>query len=174
MVHVILYIATSVDGYIARPDGAVDWLSVSEQAGEDYGYAEFYDSVDALIMGRNTYEFCTAVEEWPYPGKPSFVFTGRSLPTQRSDVAVLTGDVRQGLRAIADQGYRTLWLVGGGQLIQAFCQHNLIDEFMIFQIPILIGTGISLFQEFPHDIPLKLISTTSYPSGVVRMNYEIQ
>jgi dihydrofolate reductase len=168
--NIILYIASSLDGYIARPDGAVDWLELEQGVG-DYGYEAFYASVDALVMGRKTYDFCLSVDEWPYAGKQTFVLTGQNLQSQRAAVKFLMGDVRQCVQSIANQGYHTLWLVGGGTLVQEFCRYSLIDQYIIFIMPILLGTGIPLFPEFHNNIRLELASEQTFPGGVVKLHY---
>ena len=90
---VTLYIAASVDGYIAGPGREIDWLSVVDQPGEDYGYYQFYDSIDALVMGSKTYELPDGEAEWPYPGKPSFVFSRQDMKTNRDDVTFVSDPV---------------------------------------------------------------------------------
>ena len=89
---ITLYIAPTLDGYIAGPNGEVDWLSMVDQQGEDYGYAQFYDSVDALVMGRKTYDLAASVAEWPYPSKPSFVFTRQTLKPNHDDVTFVSAE----------------------------------------------------------------------------------
>ncbi len=168
---VILYIATSLDGFIARPDGDVDWLSMVDQPGEDYGYYQFYESVDALVMGRKTYEIPAGVEEWPYPGKQSFVFTHRDIKTSRDDVTFVSDPVEQVMEQMCDQGFQNVWLVGGGELIRSFLAHNLIDEHIISVIPILLGEGIPLFPPPCPEQKLELVGSSQYKSGLIEAHY---
>ena len=171
MAKIALYIATSLDGYIARPDGGIDWLSIVERAGEDYGYAAFYESVDAVLMGSKTYELCLGFSAWPYPGKKAFVFTQRRLKSDRDDVIFVSPDVRKALTEFETQGLKNLWLVGGGALTGAFLQQGLIDEFIISVVPIFLGDGIRLFPAPGAEARLELVGSTSYPSGLVQAHY---
>jgi dihydrofolate reductase len=173
MPYVTLYIATSLDGYIARADDGIDWLSIVEKEGEDYGYGAFYDSVDALIMGRRTYELVRSFSDWPYPEKQSLVFTHRDLATGRDDVEVASGDVKTVLAAMEARGYRRLWLVGGGELTRAFLQQGLIDEYIISILPILLGGGLPLFPPPGLEQRLELASAKQYPSGLVQLHYRV-
>lgn len=172
MAKVILYIAASLDGYIARIDGEIDWLSIVERAGEDYGYAAFYESVDALVMGRKTYDLALTFGEWPYPGKKSFVFTHSDLTSDRNDVVFLSSDVASGVATIEAQGFHTLWLVGGGALTRSFLQNDLIDEYILSLIPVLLGNGIPLFSTTGREEKLVLAGSTEYPSGLVQLHYK--
>jgi dihydrofolate reductase len=172
MAKVILYIAASLDGYIARANGDIDWLSSVERPGEDYGYAAFYSSLDALVMGRETYDLSLTFGEWPYPGKKSFVFTHRNLKSVRQDVAFLSSDVVNGVAAIEAQGFHSLWLVGGGALTRSFFQNDLIDEYIISIIPVLLGSGIPLFPPAGREQKLVLAKSTEYPSGLVQLQYK--
>lgn len=171
MARTALYIATSLDGYIARTDGGIDWLSIVERAGEDYGYAAFYESVDAVVMGSKTYELCLSFSAWPYPGKKAFVFTQRNLTSDREDVVFVSPDVRKAQTEFKTQGLEKIWLVGGGALTGSFLQQGLIDEFIISVIPIILGDGIPLFPALSSETQLELVGSASYPSGLVQMHY---
>jgi dihydrofolate reductase len=171
MARIVLYIATSLDGFIARPDGNIDWLSVVERAGEDYGYSAFYESVDAVVMGSKTYELCLGFSVWPYPGKKAFVFTGRQLKSDRDDVVFVSPDVRSAQTEFETQGLKNIWLVGGGALTGSFLQQGLIDEFIISVIPIILGDGIPLFPAPGPGAQLELVESTRYPSGLVQVHY---
>jgi len=171
MAKVILYIAASIDGFVARHDGGIDWLSIVEREGEDYGYAAFYDSVDALVMGRKTYVLSLGFKEWPYPGKRSFVFSRRALKTSREDVVFVSGSVADVLERIEAEGFRRIWLVGGGELTGSFLREDMIDEYVISTIPIILGEGIPLFPAPVREILLELIGTKQFPSGLVQVHY---
>ena len=173
MAKVTLYIAISLDGYIAREDGAIDWLSVVEQTGEDYGYAAFYDTVDAVVLGRKTYEQVLGFDEWLNPRKPAFVVTHQSLTSDRDDVFFVSESADHVMQKIIDQGYQHIWLIGGGGLNGAFLQHDLIDEYIISVIPIILGKGIRLFESSTDEQLLTLQSSQSYPSGLVQMHYRV-
>lgn len=167
----ILYIAASVDGYIAGPNGEIDWLSMVDRDGEDYGYYQFYDSVDAIVSGSKTYDLANSFGEWPYPGKPTFVFTRRSLKSKRDDVFFLSEPVDSAMEKIKAQGFQRVWLLGGGELVRSFLQHKLIDEYIISVIPIILGAGISLFPPATPEQQLELVSSRHYESGLVQVHY---
>ncbi len=171
MPKVTLYIATSLDGYIARSDGGIDWLSMVEAPGEDYGYADFYASVDAIALGSKTYELALSFEEWPYSSKPAFVFTQRSLPCDRDDVILVTNPVETVLADLDTQGFQHLWLVGGGALVNSFLQQDLIDEYIISTIPVILGGGIPLFPPPSPQVKLQTVSAKQYPSGLLQSHY---
>lgn len=166
-----LYIATSLDGYIARADGGIDWLSMVEAPGEDYGYADFYASVDAIALGSKTYELALSFDQWPYSGKPTFVFTQRSLPCDRDDVILVTDPVETVLAKLDAQKFRHLWLLGGGALVSSFLQQDLIDDYIISTIPVILGEGIPLFPPPSPQVKLQLVSAKQYSSGLLQSHY---
>jgi dihydrofolate reductase len=168
---VVLYIAASVDGYIARSNGGTDWLSIVEREGEDYGYAAFYESVDAIVMGSKTYELALSFGEWPYSGKKSFIFTRRDFKSDREDVMFVSDTVNHVLTRMKAQGFKKIWLVGGGALTSSFFQRGLIDEYIISTIPIILGQGIPLFLPSGREEKLDLIALKQYPSGLVQAHY---
>lgn len=166
----ILQIATSLDGYIARLDGSIDWLPVPEESGEDYGYTKFYNSIEALVMGSTTYEQVLGFGDWPYPGKFSYVLTTRNLSTTRTDVRFVKGGVEEVVEDVKKKGYKRVWLVGGGKVAASFMEKGLVSEYIIGVIPIILGAGISLYQSVPEQ-NLDLIETNTYSSGVVGLRY---
>lgn len=166
----ILQVATSLDGYIARLDGSIDWLPVPEEGGEDYGYLKFYNSIEALVMGSTTYEQILGFEDWPYPGKLAYVLTSRNLSTTRTDVCFVKGGVEEVIEDVKQKGYKRVWLVGGGKVASSFMEKGLVTEYIIGVIPIILGTGISLYQSVPEQ-NLDLIETNTYSSGVVGLRY---
>jgi dihydrofolate reductase len=174
MTEVALYIATSLDGFIARKDGAIDWLTAFDTPQTDYGYAEFYRTVDAPLMGRKTYEQALGFGDWPYPGKPSWVFTRQRLATQRDDVFFTAAEPRQVLRDIEARGARRIWLVGGAELTAAFLRESLVDEFVISVVPVLLGDGIPLFQPGAPEQALKIVELNQYPTGIVQSRYRLK
>ena len=171
MPKVTLYIAASLDGYIARSDGGIDWLAMVEVPGEDYGYENFYSSVDAIALGSKTYELALSFEEWPYSGKSTFVFTQRALPCDRDDVALVIDPVETLLARLDTQGFQHLWLVGGGTLVNSFLQQDLIGDYIISTIPIILGEGIPLFPPPSPQVKLQLVSAKQYPSGLLQSHY---
>lgn len=147
--QVVLYIAMSLDGYIALPDGSVDWLHDVKGDGGDNGYAEFYDTVGSVIMGRQTYdEVLTLTEEFPYAGKPCFVVTRMPSAHQSTPHVEFTGEPLSDLvRRAKEQSTGSVWLAGGGKLVQAFMHEGLLEEAVIAVIPKVLGRGIPLFPE---------------------------
>ena len=171
MTETILYIATSLDGYIARKDGGIDWLSMVESPDTDYGYSDFYRSVDAAVMGRKTYELALGFGEWPYPGKPAYVFTRQQPASDRTDVTFTSALPDRVLRELDAQGLRRIWLVGGAELTAAFQRRRLIDEYIISVIPVVLGEGIPLFLPTGVEERLELVESQRYPTGLVQMRY---
>jgi dihydrofolate reductase len=169
MPKVVLFIATSLDGYIANLDGTVDWLFHDA----DYGYTEFMGSLDAVVMGRKTWEQAKTFEVVPFAGKQVFVFS-RTLPTSSDErIHKVHGEVEAVLAAIRPSLQRDLWLVGGGELIQQFISHHLIDEFRLFVHPIILGEGIPLFLKQSERTNLTFEGSQSFPSGLVELRYRL-
>ncbi len=173
MKKVILYIATSIDGKIARENGSVDWLElITTQEGEDYGYAEFYNSIDTTLMGNKTFQQVLSFPvDFPYPDKNNFVFT-RSKEVNISEHAeIIRKDPVEFVRALKQEEGKNIWLVGGAEINGLLLQHKLIDEIILFKMPVVIGSGISLFGEDSFFELLKLEETKTYNSGVVKVVY---
>lgn len=164
-----VFMAISLDGYIARPDGGIDWLSIVESPGEDYGFQEFFDTVDVVLLGRHTYDTVLAFPEWHYPNKRVIVLTHR--PTEsRYGEEFYSGDVETLVRQLGEQGIRRVY-VDGGIVVQQFLAAQLIDDMTISVIPILLGSGIPLFAGGTPEARLELESTRSWPSGLVQLRY---
>jgi dihydrofolate reductase len=173
MLKASVFIATSVDGFIARSDGAIDWLPAD--GGEDHGYNAFMATVDALVLGRNTFETVLGFGVWPYGPKPVFVLTNRPLdvpPPAEAVLEVMSGAPAQIVSTLASRGFQHVY-VDGGITIQQFLEAGLIQQMTITRVPRLIGTGIPLFGALPHDIPLRHLATTHYPSGLVTSIYAV-
>ncbi len=172
-----VFIATSLDGFIARPNGDLDWLTGGSGAeeSEDYGYKEFIDSVDTLVMGRNTYELALTFGEWPYSNKQVVVLSSGSptIPTHLAkSVAVVAQPPTALVQQLAAKGARHLY-IDGGKTIQGFLRAGLIDEMTITTIPILIGEGIPLFGALERDVKLQHLATRAYASGFVQSKYSV-
>jgi dihydrofolate reductase len=167
-----VFVGTSVDGFIARPDGMFDFLPAD--GGEPHGYEEFMATVDALVMGRNTYEVVLAFDGWPYGKKPVFVLSTRPLAPAPAGAVVehLSGDPADIVSQLSARGIQHIY-VDGGDTIQRFIRASLIQRLIITRVPVLIGTGIPLFGAVPRDIPLKHIATRQYASGLVQSEYEV-
>jgi len=179
-----VFIATSVDGFIARPDGTLDWLTgrpAEEETGqhdpeEDYGYGAFLDSVDALFMGRGTFDVVQGFEgEWPYP-KPVYVWTsspGDVRPNEGADVRLVPGSLGDALERLRSDGVRRVY-VDGGATIRAWLDAGLIDRMTISTVPVLIGEGIPLFGGTAGDVALELEACRTYPGGMVQRTYVVR
>lgn len=171
MPEVVYYVAASLDGRIATPDGGIDWLAPFEGTGEDYGYAKFYASVDAVLLGRKTYEKSLSFGEWPYPGRPCWVFSRGRLEPSRPDVKATAREPAEVVAEIAALGLRRAWLVGGGELAAAFRSQGLITEHIVTIVPVILGVGIPLFAPGGAMESLKLAESRSYPGGLVQLRY---
>ena len=176
---IIAYIATSADGFIARKDGAVDWLDRPRPRG-NYGMGEFWKSIDTILLGRKTYDFYV-----------QFVSEGKSAPdmgknqprhyafSRKPPQKVLPGfefvkePIRKFAQRLRKQKGKDIWMMGGGSIIASFLDAAEIDEFIIHVIPILIGEGIPLIAPRHRTVPLKLLSTKKFPDGVVRLHYAV-
>jgi dihydrofolate reductase len=164
-----VFIATSIDGYIARADGTFDFLSVVERPNEDYGFAEFFASVDALVIGRNTYETALAFPEWPYAGKRCIVLTHRETPTVHGE-QFFAGEPAALVDQLGLSGAQRLY-VDGGAVIRQFLLEGLIDDLTLSIVPVLLGSGIALFGSELPEQRLKLESSRAYESGLVQLCY---
>ncbi len=171
-----VYIATTLDGFIAREDGSIDWLmeaNTTVPPGEDCGYAAFMGTVDVLVMGRNTYEQVASFEPWPYQDKRVVVLTSRDVTFRTGPGIKLeqsSESPRQLLSRLRSEGCKHAY-VDGGKVIQNFLAEGLIDRLTITAIPVLIGKGRSLFGRMPNDIQLKLIESKAYEFGFVQSTY---
>ena len=167
-----VFIGTSVDGFIARLNGDLDFLPAG--GGEPHGYREFMETVDALVIGRKTYETVLAFETWPYAEKPVFVLSTRPLAPARPDAVVehMSGDPAEIVSQLETRGIKHVY-VDGGITIQGFLQAGLIQRLIITRVPVLIGDGIALFGPLPHDVRLEHVATRDYPSGLVQTEYRV-
>lgn len=170
-----LYVATSLDGYIAGPEGELDWLAFD--GGEDFGFHAFLSSVDGVVMGSGTFQVIQKHGKWPYGDTPGWVFTRRPLEgLEGAPVHFVQGDVVPVLEGIAGSGVEHLWLVGGGDLLLQFQDAGRADEYRIFVIPILLGAGIRLFPDPKNEASRrKLILREARPfeNGVVELRYTL-
>jgi len=177
MIKCSVFIATSVDGFIARQDGDISWLTNADYTieAEDFGFAEFYALVDAIVMGRKTYETALGFTEWPYVNKRVVVLSHASIsiPSQLAgNVEHMSGSPAEVAQRLEASCARHVY-VDGGQTIQGFLKAGLIDEMTITTIPILLGSGIPLFGPLDRDILLQVISSQAYANGLVQTKYKI-
>jgi dihydrofolate reductase len=180
-----VFIAASLDGFIARSDGGLDWLSVVERPSEDYGYRAFFDGVDALVMGRRTYDTVLGFDDWPYTGKRCLVLT-HAPASPRADEEFVSGAPAVLLDRLGAEGVRRVY-VDGGAVIRQFLAAGLVDELTVSLIPVLLGDGIPLFVgggdpaslATPIATPatptrgLRLVSARSFDSGLVQLRYQL-
>ena len=171
-----VFIATSLDGFIARKSGELDWLMKQATKEEDHGYDAFMASVDGLVMGRGSFENVLTFEDWPY-SKPVVVLS-RTL-TDQSVPGELAGKVRIAqldppsvMQMLGDQGWNRVY-VDGGQVVQSFLRRGLIADITLTHVPILIGDGLPLFGTLDHDIDLEHLETQTFSSGLVTSRYRV-
>lgn len=169
-----VFIATSLDGFIAREDGNLDWLNTVENpSGDDFGYSDFIAGIDAIVMGRVTFEKVLTFPTWPYDRKVFVLSTTlMAVPENLSDrSSVLSMSPSAILHYLEGLGYSHIYL-DGGKTIQNFLEEDLVDELTITRIPILLGRGIPLFGELSHDILFDHIQTMTYAHGLVQNRYK--
>ncbi len=169
-----VFIATSLDGFIARPNGGLDWLPVPG-SDEDYGYHAFMESVDCLVMGRKSFETVLAFEPWPYGEKRVIVLseTLDAIPTPiGGQVELFKGSQEALVEKLSAEGVRRVYL-DGGKTIQGFLRAGLVSDILITTIPVLIGQGIPLFEPLDGDIALTHLRTVAYPNGFVQSVYAV-
>ncbi|HSG73782.1 MAG TPA: dihydrofolate reductase family protein [Nitrosopumilaceae archaeon] len=162
-----LFIACSLDGYIAKEDGSVDWLP---QNG-DSGYEQFYKSIDTVLMGKKTYDQILTFGKYPYKDKLSYVFTRN--PNQKKDENVeFISEVEEFTQKLISNSGKDIWLVGGSDTASTFLNLKFVDELIISVIPVVLGKGIPLFTNIKEEIKLELVKTTKY-SKLVELSYKI-
>lgn len=168
-----LFIASSVDGFIARPDGDIGWLDAVAAAGEDYGYAAFYETVDTIVLGRKTYDKVLSFGiEFPHKNKSTYVIT-RTPRASEGNVHFYTGDLTALIKQLKATGTKDVYIDGGAELVHALLSEQLIDEITVSYIPVLLGAGIRLFKESFPEQKLKLTTVKSFSSGLVQVVYEV-
>lgn len=171
-----VFIATSLDGFIARESGEIDWLLKHDQAGEDHGYDDFIRDIDVIVMGRGTYEAVRSMGDWFYT-RPVLVLSEQLA--QQEVPAEIHGKVRfsdktpeEAMAMLQSEGARRAY-VDGGRIIQSFLQLDMISDMVITRVPILLGTGRPLFGGGQRDVALAHKGTRSFPSGLVQSSYEV-
>ncbi|NWK56035.1 dihydrofolate reductase [Verrucomicrobiaceae bacterium N1E253] len=175
--NISVYIAISTDGFIARDDGDVSWLdSFNQDPESDYGFGTFFASVDCLVMGRKTFEKVLSFNDWPYANKQVAVLSqrGTSIPDTLSDtVECMHGEPEEIVNDLAKRGFKHLY-IDGGETIRRFLASHLIDDLILTRAPLLLGSGISLFNRLEKEIPLKHLDSKSFSNGLVQDHYRIQ
>lgn len=173
MAHVqaSVFIGATLDGFIARPNGDLDFLPAD--GGEPHGYAEFFASVDALVIGRKTFETVLSFPEWPYADKPVIVLSSRPLDfsgVRQGRIEQMAGDPVEIVSRLAGRGFHQLY-IDGGATIQEFLRAGLIHRLTVTRVPVLIGQGVPLFGPLVRDVKLQHIETKQYRSGLVKSEY---
>ena len=168
-----VFIATSLDGFIAREDGSLDWLPM--ETGEDYGYDGFIATVNAIVMGRHTFEKVLTFGAWPYGEKPVVVLSSHPeavTPPAGAVCEAMSGSPEQVVARLSSRGMQHLY-VDGGVTIQRFLRAGLIQQLIVTRVPVLLGSGLPLFGALDRDIQLTHIATRAFPSGLVQSEYTV-
>ena len=169
--ELILYIAMSLDGFIAREDGSVDWLMEYD---DDYGYADFIESIEAVIMGRKTYEqIKTLSNNYPYKDKNTYIVTRNLSLDCPFDHKIISDDIENEIIRIKEKSKKNIWLVGGERLVNYCLDHCLIDRVILFIVPILINSGIRLLKNLK-PTNLKLENIKKYDNSMLMLDYKIK
>lgn len=168
----ILYIATSLDGYIAQTNDDLSFLSMVEQEGQDYGYADFVKTIDAVIVGRKTYDKVISMGfDFPHADKDAYIITRAPRPNI-GNVKFYTGDLKTLVEKLKAESGKNIFCDGGAEIVNELLQHNLIDEFIISIIPILVGNGTKLFKDGRPEQKLELVSVKSFDKGLTQLHYK--
>jgi dihydrofolate reductase len=175
MRKVILYIACSLNGKIAKSDGSVDWLNeISNPDKNDFGYSDFYNSVEVTIQGYRTYK---QIESWgiefPYKKTTNYVFTRNKFLLNNQNVRFISENHADFVRNLKNETGKNIWLVGGSQLNAFFLQENLLDEIRIFIMPVIVENGIDVTDELPNNVPLHIKYSKTHTNGVVELHYKV-
>ncbi|MFM1895227.1 MAG: hypothetical protein RLZZ385_301 [Pseudomonadota bacterium] len=180
--RVILHMAASLDGYIARPDGRVDWMETADtytdgETLEPDAIETFLRSIDCYVMGSRTYETALNFEAqgygWVYGDKPTFVLTRRQLPRNRDSIQFIADDLSRFVNETLRPRYGLIWVAGGGMLCTEMLRLGLADQISYAILPVLIGEGLPFFNPMDSDIPLHLKSVKAYKSGMVELHYDV-
>jgi len=174
MTRFSVFIATTLDGFIARPDGGLDFLSIVEREGEDYGYSKFFDLVDTLVIGRKTYETALSFPSWPYGGKRVVVMTTKKRVPKYNET-FFSGTATDlaaslGRRPRSEADSKRVY-VDGGSVIRQFLAEKILTDVTLSILPIMIGSGARLFGELTSDVNLTLVDSQAFPSGLVQLEY---
>lgn len=181
--HVTIHMAASLDGFVARRDGSVDWLETSDEFADGRTMdpefvAEFLKSIDCYVMGSRTYETALRFEAqglgWSYGDKPTFVLTRRTLPRTRDSVEFYSGDLAELVNGRLRPVFRSIWIVGGSVVSAECLRLGLADELRYSILPVLIGDGIPFFDNLDRDVALHLTEVNAYKSGMVELRYGVR
>lgn len=171
---VIVHIATSAEGYIARPDGDLEWLTSRPAPQGFYGMNEFVRSIDTKLLGRKTYDVSLRMGARFDPQRRSIVFSRRPPPADAPSGVEFVSAIGPCVHSLRAQSGKDIWLMGGGELIASFLDEDAIDEFVISVVPVFIGDGIPLIGRRHRHVPLELLSTERFADGLVQLHYRVQ
>jgi len=174
MSQVILYITASLDGFIAKANGNIDWLTQwPNPSNLDYGYADLLKKIGCIVMGRKTYDEVLGFGiDWPYAEFETFVVTNNAnLKVSTPNTQLVTSDINETISKLKQQSEKDIWLVGGGQLVTSFINENLIDKIILTIVPIILGEGISLFPNKPKESEWELLAVEKFETGLVSLTY---
>lgn len=174
-VKTVLYIATSLDNYIAKPDGNLDWLtSFPQPSTGDYGYQALLDSTESIVMGRKTYEeLMSVVDEWPYSEFLTYIVTSNpAFEVQSPNTFVISNDLPDFIENLKIRSSKNVWIVGGGNLITELVNLELIDTMILSIVPTILGEGIPLFPNNPKESSWKLANVEKFDTGLINLTYE--
>lgn len=170
--NLVLYISMSLDGYIATSNDAIDFLSIVEQKGEDYGYKKFISTIDTVIIGRKTFDKVKELGfEYPHIDKEVYILTRTAKPSI-GNFKFYTDDLHELVDRLKKQPGKNIYCDGGAEIANTLMKHNLVDEFVISVIPILLGDGIKLFNKGRPQLKLQLLSIKQFSKGLVQMHYK--
>jgi dihydrofolate reductase len=169
MREIVLFSASSLDGYIARKNGDIDWLFTDG----DYGYQDFYDSIDTTLTGHNTYKQVQYFDEFPYPNKTNYIFGKQTNLEDENPVIFVSEDIINFVTLLKRERGKRIWLVGGGKLNATLWNADLIDEIILSVHPTVLGEGIPLFAGAPKEKALRLKQTQSFDSGLLQIIYRV-
>jgi dihydrofolate reductase len=175
MRKVKLFIASSLDCYIAREDGSIDWLFTDE----DYGYTKFYDSIDTILIGRKSYDKSLTFDEYPFKGKKVYVFTRKNgggkknKNSQQNDVEYMDTNIEDFVTRLSQSVGKDIWLLGGGEIVSLLLNVGVIDEIILSIHPVILGKGIPLFSNIQKQVKLKLENAMYFDSGLTQLCYKV-
>lgn len=169
----IVYIATSLDGYIAKGDDDLSFLSIVERPGEDYGYERFINTIDTVIVGRKTYDWVMKqVPVFPHANRKTYVVTRSPRPNQ-DNLLFYSGDLTDLIKQLKSETGKNIFVDGGAEVINNLIKNNLIDEYIISVVPVILGSGVRLFQHGLPEYRLELVNVQKFDSGLVQSHYKV-
>ena len=170
---VILYIATSLDGYIAKPGDDLSFLKLVQKEGEDYGYTDFIKTVDTVILGRKTYDWVmTQLKEFPHADKEAYIITRTARPGI-GKTHFYTGNLKELILRLKAEAGKNIFIDGGAEIVNELLNQKLIDEFVISVVPVLVGNGTRLFKDGRPEQELKLMEVKKFDTGLIQFHYKV-